>query len=135
MRGVSNLLVSCAILIWPSLVLANEQIEQDLLGRAIGAQVSYERECEGKSFPSAGTGEVYLRLFVTWMSEYMEELSAAERKEFFNEFFYSSIVTYKDCNEAKSEIESYWNALSKRGVDKDDVGRILKNTERFRDNR
>jgi hypothetical protein len=101
----------------PSIASSEDQIDPALIGRALGFDLSYERECVGVVPPSQGQ-LVYLVEYSRALVQFSRRLSDVGRDDFLLEFIHSSVRTQFQCERALGERDAYWAALESKGMSK-----------------
>ncbi|MBA84791.1 MAG: hypothetical protein CML69_08645 [Rhodobacteraceae bacterium] len=111
---LARLSILWALVFCPNVSRADAEIDPALLGRALGFDLSYHRECVGPVPPTRGQ--------MIFLTEYSASLLQFSKRfagdDFLFEFIHSSVRTQFDCKEALTERDRYWGALLTRGLTK-----------------
>ena len=111
---LARLSILWALVFCPNVSRADAEIDPALLGRALGFDLSYHRECVGPVPPKRGQ--------MVFLTEYSASLLQFSKRfagdDFLFEFIHSSVRTQFDCKEALKERDRYWGALLTRGLTK-----------------
>lgn len=103
------------LVLCPHVLRANAEIDPALLGRALGFDLSYQRECIGPVPPTRGQ-MVFLTEYSAALVQFSSRFPGVEGDNFLYEFIHSSVRTQFDCTEALTERDRYWDALLARGL-------------------
>lgn len=113
---ISGFLTS-ALAFCPCLARADNEIDPALLGRALGFDLSYQRECVGP-VPATPGQLVFLTEYSAALVHFSRRFSDVDGDNFLYEFIHSSVRTQFDCAGALTDRDSYWDALEARGLSK-----------------
>ena len=109
---------------------ANAEIDPALLGRALGFDLSYQRECLGPVPPTRGQ-MVFLTEYSVALVQFSNRFPGVDGDKFLYEFIHSSVRTQFDCTEALTERDRYWNALLARGLTKECLIKAISDNSGF----
>lgn len=113
---ISGFLAS-ALAFCPCVAQADTGIDPALLGRALGFNLSYQRECVGPVPPTPGQ-LVLLTEYSAALVQFSRRFPDVDGDNFLYEFIHSSARTQFDCAGALTDRDSYWAALEARGLSK-----------------
>ena len=103
----------------------NETLLADLLGRTLGFDLSYERECKETGLIHDSGKLVFLTSYAAALSNFAMSFDEQRRKEFLSEFIASSVRPLSDCMAAEIELSRYWSAIESSGTSKECLIRHL----------
>lgn len=123
---IKRMRLACLPILWvlvfcPHVSRADAEIDPALLGRALGFDLSYQRECVEPVPPMRGQ-MVFLTEYSASLLQFSKRFSG---DDFLNEFIHSSVRTQFDCKEALTERDRYWDALLTIGLTKDCLVRAI----------
>lgn len=121
---LARLCVLWVLVFCPHVLRADTEIDPALLGRALGFDLSYQRECVAPVPPTRGQ-IVFLTEYSAALVRFSKRFPGVESDNFFYEFIHSSVRTQFDCTEALMERDRYWDALLTRGLTKDCLIRAI----------
>lgn len=111
-------MVVCSALCATSLS-AETNLNFGLIGRTLGFDISYERECtESNSIHQSGN-LVFLTSYAGAISNFAISLDDEQRRNFLSEFISASVRPREDCVGAEFELGRYWSALENVGISKE----------------
>lgn len=97
----------------------------ELIGRTLGFDLSYDRECRETGTMHEGDRLVFLTSYANALSKFALSLDERHHKEFLSEFISASVRSHADCVAAESELDRYWSVLEEAGTSKECMIRHL----------
>ena len=110
-------ILAAAVVCCPGVARADNEIDPALLGRALGFDLSYQRECVGPVPPTPGQ-LILLTEYSAALVQFSRRFPDVDRDNFLYEFIHSSVRTQFDCAVAMTDWDGYWDALEAKGLSK-----------------
>lgn len=97
----------------------------DLIGRTLGFDISYDRECKETGLIHESGKLVFLTSYAEALSNFAISLDEQHRRAFLSEFISVSVRPHEDCANSEAELDRYWSALESMGTSKECLIRHL----------
>lgn len=113
------------VLVFGSGAFADESNYAGLIGRTLGLDMSFSRECKNEDIAQSDVSNIFLGRYSDDILFYADSLGVFERREFLSEFISFAVRGHADCETANNRLLEYWGALQGFGLTKDCIARVI----------